>query len=1094
MRSNHEQQTTMTNGDIESVERNTRYGNFNQEQHTTNLFDEILLNLGNNQENNQNININDEQEGAEMIRILAWNASGLSRNLDRLVTKMKRERIHFAIVTETWNHPDRHIPDICTINSISAVTPNLNRGVNGVSIVLNPEFKNDRHVKNMSCLAKDTVNGCFLIVHFAGIKIIGIYNAPSHPLDLDILLDEIALTGRLTPGEPCIFAGDFNARNRHWLDAQTNAAGILLQNWMDNWNLRRCNTGPTPTCTTVRGNSIVDHVFTNLPEVVAEIVTSPVPLTDHKPISFMLLPRNFDYAIIDRSYMRIKKELLRDREISLQFGLESRTRHEALIQVIENVENLLTNPVASNHNYNQRIVDESDKCICNFFTDIGKRVLGETRSGKRPLEYLPLQSDLLDALYSQQETAPTRERNAEIGKELCRLKRVRFEEFAEKISSKPASDVVKIIAQINANRRGRMSALQDSPEALEDYAKYFSSMSTNELSRPSTMVRPIRIEPNIGEASVLADRVFTIARIFNILEDVPWNKAAGKSGVGYDLIKAADFSVISLVARWFRGLYRIGLVPSAWTRSIIVPIPKKGDLNLIKNYRPISLTESFRKIFEHCLVRELTMIAGPMHFSQGGFRSDHCCNDMIATLHEVLGRNEGMHVAFLDIKAAYDSVDRVILWNRCRERSFSDDIIRILQRLFDHNSAQVVVNGKNSRPFGIKAGLLQGSVLSPFLYSVFIDDLASELTKHAKISLGSLKLNCTMYADDISIFAKSAQVLQMLLFTCSRHAYLNRYRFNVSKCMVIGEEGYDYKLDGNSIPKTDCFIYLGVEVGRKGILFKDFVERRCKTSVEAGMKLVSMGMNLGGFSPQIAAMLYKVFIRSKLEAGICLIPKNVTFTKKFEAAQRKILAKFFFCGQNSSGTIVRSLMNAPTMAFRQKYLRSRYVYRINELGNSHVVQTSMNHPKSFLNKLKNNVFEKDDCFGSGRERLKKAAMVEVHSLTSEATQGYLMIPADGKIPWFLRQKCEPILRKRICHWILKKCPAAAPVRCGRCGFDRCTQTHIAECTSLLETFCEQVPARFRPEFLLSNPESCLRRIGNAINWSVGRCLPHLRLN
>jgi hypothetical protein len=164
----------------------------------------------------------------------------------------------------------------------------------------------------------------------------------------------------------------------------------------------------------VRGNSIVDHVFTNLPEIVAEIVTSPVPLTDHKPISFMLLPRNFDYAIIDRSYMRIKKELLRDKEISLQFGLVSQMRHESLIQVIENVENLLTNPVAVNHNYNQRIVDESDKFICNFFTDIGKRVLGETRSGKRPLEYLPLQSDLLEALYSQQETAPTRERNVRV--------------------------------------------------------------------------------------------------------------------------------------------------------------------------------------------------------------------------------------------------------------------------------------------------------------------------------------------------------------------------------------------------------------------------------------------------------------------------------------------------------------------------------------------------------------------------------------------------------------------------------------------------------------------------------------------------------
>ena len=97
MRSNQEQQTTMTNGDIESVERNTRYGNFNQEQHTTNLFDEILLNLGNNQENNQNININDEQEGAEMIRILAWNASGLSRNLDRLARILRCAASNFLV-------------------------------------------------------------------------------------------------------------------------------------------------------------------------------------------------------------------------------------------------------------------------------------------------------------------------------------------------------------------------------------------------------------------------------------------------------------------------------------------------------------------------------------------------------------------------------------------------------------------------------------------------------------------------------------------------------------------------------------------------------------------------------------------------------------------------------------------------------------------------------------------------------------------------------------------------------------------------------------------------------------------------------------
>lgn len=87
------------------------------------------------------ININYEEEGVEMVRILKWNASGLSRNLDRLISKLKQERIHFAIVTETLHHPDRHIPDVCVINSIGAVSPNLHRGVNGVSIVINSDFK-----------------------------------------------------------------------------------------------------------------------------------------------------------------------------------------------------------------------------------------------------------------------------------------------------------------------------------------------------------------------------------------------------------------------------------------------------------------------------------------------------------------------------------------------------------------------------------------------------------------------------------------------------------------------------------------------------------------------------------------------------------------------------------------------------------------------------------------------------------------------------------------------------------------------------------------------------------------------------------------
>ena len=47
-----------------------------------------------------------------------------------------------------------------------------------------------------------------------------------------------------------------------------------------------------------------------------------------------------------------------------------------------------------------------------------------------------------------------------------------------------------------------------------------------------------------------------------------------------------------------------------------------------------------------------------------------------------------------------------------------------------------------------------------------------------------------------------------------------------------------------------------------------FVERRCKLAVDAGLRMISLGMNIGGFPLKVSSMLYKTFIRSKLEAGI----------------------------------------------------------------------------------------------------------------------------------------------------------------------------------------------------------------------------------
>ena len=107
---------------------------------------------------------------------------------------------------------------------------------------------------------------------------------------------------------------------------------------------------------------------------------------------------------------------------------------------------------------------------------------------------------------------------------------------------------------------------------------------------------------------------------------------------------------------------------------------------------------------------------------------------------------------------------------------------------------------------------------------------------------------------------------------CEEHARANRYQFSVAKCEVISASDVEFKIDQQALPRTNCFKYLGVEISSKGINYQAFLNRRCEDAAVAANRLIGMGMNVGGFSPYACSLLYKVFIRPKLEASTCILP------------------------------------------------------------------------------------------------------------------------------------------------------------------------------------------------------------------------------
>jgi hypothetical protein len=84
-------------------------------------------------------------------------------------------------------------------------------------------------------------------------------------------------------------------------------------------------------------------------------------------------------------------------------------------------------------------------------------------------------------------------------------------------------------------------------------------------------------------------------------------------------------------------------------------------------------------------------------------------------------------VIFLDLKAAYDTVPREVLWSQFPRTDDQHSLICLLRALFDSNAAQLVVGGQRSDDISATRGLLQGSSLSPVLFNLFIDSLVEEI-------------------------------------------------------------------------------------------------------------------------------------------------------------------------------------------------------------------------------------------------------------------------------------------------------------------------------------------------------------------------------
>lgn len=383
---------------------------------------------------------------------------------------------------------------------------------------------------------------------------------------------------------------------------------------------------------------------------------------------------------------------------------------------------------------------------------------------------------------------------------------------------------------------------------------------------------------------------------------LPAGKAPGYDLLTAELLRQLPRKSVTLLTYIYNSILRTSHFPIQWKYSIVVLFHKTGKPHhMPSSYRPISLLSLLSKLFEKLLLPRLRVFLEsqqviPRH--QFGFRLSHSttqqCHRLIDTISHALETRQYCCGVFLDVTQAFDRVWHDGLLFKLKG-VLPDSLYRVMVSYLMDRHFTVRQGGALSRLFTSTAGVPQGSVLGPTLFSVSVNDIPVQ---------GDTLV--ATYADDIAIIATSRDpnvasgMMQSHLDLIQTWLQLWKIQLSVAKShhITFTLRRHDcpaVQINGIVLPHNTVVKYLGLHLDRRLTWGAHVTATRQKVrSRYFQLKRLLDGRSRLGLRHKVT--LYKSIIRPIWTYGVALWgTAKPSHTKRIQAIQNKILRTITQC-------------------------------------------------------------------------------------------------------------------------------------------------------------------------------------------------------
>ena len=373
------------------------------------------------------------------------------------------------------------------------------------------------------------------------------------------------------------------------------------------------------------------------------------------------------------------------------------------------------------------------------------------------------------------------------------------------------------------------------------------------------------------------DDPITENEIRNAMKKLKNNKSAYSDRIKNEMIKSSIETLLKAYHKLFNLILECGCFPDLWCEGLITPIFKSGDKQEPSNYRGICVSSAIGKFLCIILNNRLYNFSQQnnlIHPSQIGFLPGQRTADHIFTLKTLLDKhldqntNEKVYACFVDFKKAFDSVWHEGLFFKLLYNNIGGNFYNIIKSLYS-NSKCAIKHTKSRTPyFPYLKGVRQGCVLSPMLFNIYINELATifENTSSDPFILPSgSKLSCLLYADDLIILSRSKFGLQNCLNELHNWCQKWMMETNLKKTKImIFQKGNkkqikpNFLLGNQTITIVNEYCYLGVKLNQNGkftLALKQLSEKALHALFSIRRRL-----NIHFLKPQLAIKIFDSII------------------------------------------------------------------------------------------------------------------------------------------------------------------------------------------------------------------------------------------